>query len=126
MIEFLVLAVVAAGTGWLVRRKHRERQAAGSPDGIPCMARYPAGEGRWRSGRVYAGGGGGSRWEPRRGGAVELSGARSTGVRVPTVREGISINPGSRIVACALADGGEIEIAVMPLDVRELLEVVPE
>ncbi|MEU9032732.1 hypothetical protein [Streptomyces sp. NPDC048383] len=126
MIEFLVLGVVAAGAGWLVRRKHRTRQAAGKPVGIPCMARHPAGAGRWRAGRVHAGRGEVLRWEPRRGEAVPLSGARSTGVRVPTVREGIAINPGSRIVACALQGGGEIEIAVMPLDVRELLEAVPE
>ncbi|MFF4320203.1 hypothetical protein [Streptomyces sp. NPDC001568] len=126
MIEFVVLAVVAAGAGWLVRRKHRTRRAAAKPAGIPCMARHPAGEGRWRMGRVYADGGEVPRWEPRRGEAVPLAGARSTGVRVPTVREGISINPGSRIVACVLQGGGEIEIAVMPLDVRELLEAVPE
>ncbi|MGW7318911.1 hypothetical protein [Streptomyces sp. NPDC054865] len=126
MIEFVVLAAVAAGTGWLVRRKHRTRRAAAEPAGIPCMARHPAGEGRWRMGRVHAVPGEVPRWEPRRGGAVQLSGARATGVRVPTVREGISINPGSRIVACVLQDGGAIEIAVMPLDVRELLEAVPE
>ncbi|MEV6728499.1 hypothetical protein [Streptomyces sp. NPDC051364] len=142
MIEFLALAAAAVGVGWLVRRRHRQRVAAGSPDGIPCMARHPAGAGRWRMGRVFPGPGG-ARWVPRRGEPVPLPGGRATGVRVPSVKEGISINPGSRIVACTYgtveddaggeggeggeggAGGGSIEIAVMPLDLRELLAAVP-
>lgn len=124
VIEFLLFALVAAGTGWLLRRKHHQRREAGSPAGIPCMARRPAGGGRWRTGRVYADQDA-PRWQPGRGPAVPLAGARATGLRPPSVREGISINPGSRIVACALEDGGTMEIAVMPLDVRELLAVVP-
>ncbi|MFK0045581.1 hypothetical protein ACIQU4_15910 [Streptomyces sp. NPDC090741] len=121
------------------RRERRERIAAGTPDGIPCMARHPAGAGRWRMGRVFTGPGG-ARWVPRRGEPVPLPGGQATGVRAPSVREGISINPGSRIVACtygpagtgeagetggAGADAGTIEIAVMPLDLRELLAAVP-
>ncbi|MEV0409709.1 hypothetical protein AB0I68_02585 [Streptomyces sp. NPDC050448] len=134
MIEFLVALAAAVGAGWLVRRRHRQRPAAGSPEGIPCMARHPAGAGRWRIGRVF-GGPGGARWVPRRGEPVPLPGGRSTGVRAPSVKEGVSINPGSRIVACAYgngaggaggAHGGTIEIAVMPLDLRELLEAVPQ
>ncbi|KOU17295.1 hypothetical protein ADK52_32155 [Streptomyces sp. WM6372] len=140
MIEFLVGAAAAVGVGWLVRRKHRQRLAAGSPDGIPCMARHPAGAGRWRVGTVFTGAGG-VRWVPRRGEPVPLPGGRATGVRVPSVKEGISINPGSRIVACTYGTGGAdrtggtggtgtaagtIEIAVMPLDLRELLEAVPQ
>lgn len=47
----------------------------------------------------------------------------------------MSINPGSRIVACTYGTGGDggtgegggsIEIAVMPLDLQELLEAVPQ
>ncbi|MFF3858085.1 hypothetical protein [Streptomyces sp. NPDC002209] len=131
MIEFLALAAAAAGVGWLFRRRHRQRVAAGSPDGIPCMARHPAGAGRWRTGRVFPGPGG-ARWVPRRGEPVPLPGGRATGVRAPSVKEGMSINPGSRIVACtygtgeAGGGGGSIEIAVMPLDLRELLEAVPQ
>ncbi|MFB9587783.1 hypothetical protein [Streptomyces racemochromogenes] len=125
MIEFLFLALAAAGLGWLLRRKHRRRVAAGSPAGIPGMARTPAGGGRWRSGRLYADGGA-ARWQPGRGPAVSLAGARATAVRAPSVREGLFINPGSRIVACDLEGGGTMEIAVMPLDLRELLEAVPE
>ncbi|WP_405980876.1 hypothetical protein [Streptomyces sp. NBC_00158] len=124
MIEFLFLALAAAGLGWLLRRKQRQRAEAGSPAGIPGMARNPAGAGRWRSGRLY-GDRGAPRWQPGRGPAVPLAGARATGVRVPSVREGISINPGSRIVTCALEGGGTMEIAVMPLDLRGLLEAVP-
>ncbi|MET9470305.1 hypothetical protein ABZY44_37025 [Streptomyces sp. NPDC006544] len=131
MIEYAVLAAAAAGTGWLMRRKHRRRQAVVPAPGIPCMGRRPAGTGRWRSGRVHADRAG-ARWVPGRGEPVPLAGFRATGVRVPSVKEGISINPGSRIVTCALpapADAGTggasasaaIEIAVMPLDLRELL-----
>lgn len=132
VIEFAVVALAAAGTGWLMRRKHRSRVAAGNVAGIPCMARTPAGRGRWRMGRVYVDGGA-ARWVPRRGEPVELTGGRATAVRAPSVKEGISINPGSRIVTCTLGDGsgeaggdGGIEIAVMPLDLRELLAAVPQ
>lgn len=122
----MFFAGAAAGAGWLLRRKHLQRRATAPVPGIPCMARHPAGAGRWRSGRVYADQGA-PRWQPSRGEPVLLTGARATGVRVPSVKEGISINPGSRIVTCAyegVAPG--IEIAVMPLDLRELLEAVPE
>nr|WSX52090.1 hypothetical protein OG409_26085 [Streptomyces sp. NBC_00974] len=140
MIEYAVLAAAAAGTGWLMRRKHRRRLAVAPAPGIPCMGRCPAGRGRRRSGRVHADQAG-SRWVPGRGEPVALAGFRVTGVRVPSVKEGISINPGSRIVTCAQAAPAEagtgetsatsetaetsataaIEIAVMPLDLRELL-----
>ncbi|MFJ6484894.1 MULTISPECIES: hypothetical protein [unclassified Streptomyces] len=125
MIE--IVGVVAGGVvaGWLLRRKHRARVAAGPAAGIPCMGRTPAGEGRWRVGRVYADQGA-ARWVPRRGESVALPGGRATGIRVPSVKEGISINPGSRIVTCSYDGGGSIEIAVMPFDVRELLEAVPQ
>lgn len=132
MIEYVVLAGAAAGTAWLMRRKHRSRQAGAPVPGIPCMARRPAGSGRWRSGRVYADQGA-ARWVPGRGEPVALTGARATGVRVPSVKEGISINPGSRIVTCEFAEdsggddgSGGMEIAVMPLDLRELLAAVPQ
>ncbi|MFE2877128.1 hypothetical protein ACFXG6_22570 [Streptomyces roseus] len=111
-----------------LRRKRRERLAARTPDGIPCMARHPVGAGRWRVGRVLTGHGGGARWVPRRGEPVPLPAGRATGVRAPSVKEAMAINPGSRIVACTYGDGGaggSIEIAVMPLDLRELLAAVP-
>ncbi|MEU8842866.1 hypothetical protein AB0D97_27645 [Streptomyces roseus] len=111
-----------------LRRKRHERLAALTPDGIPCMARHPAGAGRWRMGRVLTGPGG-TRWVPRRGEPVPLPAGRATGVRPPSVKEGMAINPGSRIVACTYGTGdadGSIEIAVMPLDLRELLEAVPQ
>lgn len=127
MIEYVVLAGAAAGTGWLMRRKHLRRQAVAPVPGIPCMARRPAGTGRWRSGRVYAGQDA-ARWVPGRGEPVALTGGRVTGVRAPSMKEGISINPGSRIVTVGFAedDGGGMEIAVMPLDLRELLAALPE
>lgn len=119
----VVVVLAAAGAGWLLRRKHLARTATGPVPGIPGMARRPAGEGRWRAGRVYADEGA-ARWVPQRGEPVPLPGGRATGVRVPSVKEGISINPGSRIVTCTYEGGGSIEIAVMPLDLRELLEAV--
>ncbi|KOU53468.1 hypothetical protein ADK55_15495 [Streptomyces sp. WM4235] len=124
VIEFVVAAAAVAGVGWLVRRKHRERQAAEVVPGLPGMARLPAGEGRWRMGRLYVDGGA-PRWEPQRGPVVELAGARATAVRAPSVKEGMSINPGSRIVTCARPGGADIEIAVMALDLREFLDAVP-
>ncbi|MET9691876.1 hypothetical protein ABZY81_25905 [Streptomyces sp. NPDC006514] len=125
MIEIVGVVLGAAGAGWLLRRKHRARLVAGPAAGIPGMGRVPAGEGRWRMGRVYVDQGA-ARWVPRRGESVALPGGRATGIRVPSVKEGISINPGSRIVTCAYDGGGSIEIAVMPFDVRELLEAVPQ
>lgn len=125
VIEFVVVVLGAAGAGWLLRRKHLRRVAGGPVPGIPCMARHPAGEGRWRTGRVYVDQGV-ARWVPGRGEPVALPGGRATALRAPSVREGISINPGSRIVTCTYEGGGSIEIAVMPLDLRELLEGVPQ
>ncbi|MFD3804625.1 hypothetical protein ACFWSF_36680 [Streptomyces sp. NPDC058611] len=124
MIEIVVALLAAAGAGWLLRRKHLRRVAAGPVPGIPCMARQPAGAGRWRPGRVYAEEGE-ARWAPVRGEPVPLPDGRAAAVRAPSVKEAMSINPGSRIVTCAYGDGGTIEIAVMALDLRELLEVVP-
>lgn len=124
MFGFLFLAVLAALTGRLVRRLQRRRAAAGSPTGVPCMARRPAGRGRWRAGRVEVDQGAARlTW---RGPAVDLTGARATAVRPPSVREGLSINPGSRIVTCALPAGPAIEIAVMSPHLGELLAAVPE
>ncbi|MFD3543888.1 hypothetical protein ACFWUQ_30905 [Streptomyces sp. NPDC058662] len=125
MIEIVVAVLAAAGAGWLLRRKHLARTASGPVPGIPGMARRPAGAGRWRPGRVYADEGG-ARWVPQRGEPLPLPGARATGVRVPSVKEGMSINPGSRIVTCVYGAGDGIEIAVMALDLREFLEAVPQ
>ncbi|MET9699752.1 hypothetical protein ABZY31_22905 [Streptomyces sp. NPDC006529] len=127
MIEFVCVLLVAGGAGWLVRRRLRRRAAAGpdaAPLGIPGMARLPAGQGRWRMGRV-CGGPGEVRWVPARGEPVALDGVRSTGVRSPSVREGMSINPGSRILSCVHA-GGTADIAVMALDLAELRGLVPQ
>lgn len=128
MIEILAAVLAAAGAGRLLRRKHLARTAADPVPGIPCMARRPAGAGRWRAGRVYADQGGGARWVPERGEPLALTAARATGVRAPSVKEALAINPGSRIVTCTYegdgephVDAGAVEIAVMPLDLRELL-----
>ncbi|MFF5448498.1 hypothetical protein [Streptomyces sp. NPDC012888] len=127
-----LLAVAAAFVFRLFRREHRRRAAAGPVPGIPCMLRRPAGEGRWRAGRITAGAEGEPpgtvRWTPSRGTPVPLPGLVHTQIRVPTVREGMAINPGSRIVRCEDPTGPEtaaLEIAVMPLDLAELLRLVP-
>ncbi|MEV8536709.1 hypothetical protein [Streptomyces sp. NPDC051211] len=119
-----ILATSAGGVGWLLRRKHLERVAAGPVGGIPCMVRSPAGQGRWRAGRV-GGDAGGLWWEPARRAVVPLPGLAYTEVRAPSVREGMAINPGSRIVRCE-GDGGSIEIAVMALHLAELLKELPQ
>lgn len=93
-------------------RDSRHGPASGRPGPLE------AGTGVRRGGRGPLG--------PPRGAALPLPGARATGLRVPSIKEGISINPGSRIVTCTYEGGGSIEIAVMPLDVRELLEAVPQ
>lgn len=123
----MVAVLAAAGAGWLLRRKHLRRTAAGPVPGIPGMARQPAGTGRWRPGRVHADGGA-ARWIPVRGEPAPLPHGRATAVRAPSVKEAMSINPGSRIVTCTYGDGGDggtIEIAVMALDLHELLEAIP-
>jgi hypothetical protein len=50
-------------------------------------------------------------------------GLRRTGVRAPSVREGLTINPRSRIVECRSAEG-EVLIAVMPEDLEQVTEAV--
>ncbi|MFI9293188.1 hypothetical protein [Streptomyces gardneri] len=124
MIELLFFAAVAALVGWLMERKRRQRStaaavaavAAGEAAGVPCMVKWSALGSRWRAGRLVIGAGP-PVWRASWG-RRELalpSDLRRTGVRSPSAREGMSINPGSRILEYA-SSGGVVLVAVMPDD----------
>ncbi|MCB5164188.1 hypothetical protein LG634_04970 [Streptomyces bambusae] len=116
-------------TGFLRRSLGRPaaQAAPAAPPGVHCMLRRTALARRWRPGRLLTGAvplG----WAPSFGrGSLQTLPAdlRRTGVRGPTVREGMSVNPGSRIVECGSAEG-PVLIAVMPGDLAAVLAAVPE
>ncbi|MER8042533.1 hypothetical protein [Streptomyces sp. NPDC094032] len=127
MIELVVLVAVVVLVGWLVVRKQKQRSAAiasGEEAGVPCMLKWPAQGARWKAGRLLIGGGSGGSlvWQPSSGKQeVPLpTDLRRTGLRPPTMREGMTINPSSRIVECQSSSDGDILIAVMPLDLPHL------
>ncbi|WP_424217485.1 hypothetical protein ACN20G_35560 (plasmid) [Streptomyces sp. BI20] len=108
--------------------RDRARRTALLPTGVPGMARRPAGTGRWRPGLVAPGPDGALRWIPDRGPATDLPPQVHWDPRTPTVREGITINPGSRVLRCAPAADPtteQWELAVMPLDLRALTTLIP-
>ncbi|MEU7070267.1 hypothetical protein AB0B30_18395 [Streptomyces narbonensis] len=117
MLEIAILAAVAALVGWLMNRKRRQRSAAvaaGETAGVPCMLKWSAHGSRWRAGRLLIGAGP-PVWKASWGGR-ELAlptDLRRTGTRAPSTREGMSINPGSRILEYA-SSAGVVLIAVMP------------
>ncbi|MEV8434933.1 hypothetical protein [Streptomyces chartreusis] len=45
------------------------------------------------------------------------------GVRSPSLREAVAVNPGSRIVACESSDG-EVLIAVMPPELDHVIKAL--
>ncbi|MEU3482707.1 hypothetical protein ACI2LO_14930 [Streptomyces sp. NPDC033754] len=117
MIEFAFFAALAALVGWLVNRKRQQRSttiAAGEVAEVPCMLKWAAQGSRWRAGRLLIGANPPA-WKPSRGKPEVALPAdlRRTGTRSPSVREGMSINPGSRIVECT-SSGEAVLIAVMP------------
>ncbi|MEU3689914.1 hypothetical protein [Streptomyces narbonensis] len=117
MIELAFFAAVAALVGWLMSRKRRQRStaiAAGEAAGVPCMLKWPAHGSRWRAGRLLIGAGP-PVWRASWG-SRELAlptDLRRTGTRPPSAREGMSINPGCRILEYA-SSGGVVLVAVMP------------
>lgn len=128
VIELGFFAVLAALAGWLMRRRARQRSEAmadGEPAEVPCMLKWAALGSRWKVGRLLLTG-----TDPllrtsfpgRREVALPR-GLRRTGVRAPSVREGLTINPRSRIVECESAEG-EVLIAVMPEDLEHVTEAV--
>ncbi|MFF2524236.1 hypothetical protein ACFVTW_19375, partial [Streptomyces liangshanensis] len=61
--------------------------------------------------------------DPRRSAGQALAlpaDLRHTGTRPPSVREGLSVNPGSRILECESATDGPLLIAVMPDEVAHV------
>ncbi|WP_078968532.1 MULTISPECIES: hypothetical protein [unclassified Streptomyces] len=128
MIDVLTALAAGALVTWLIRRKVRQRaEDAGRGDeiGVPCMLRHPAREGRWLRGRMLIGPAG-MTWEAgsRAGAAVSLPAElRRVGLRVPSLREAITINGGSRIVECASPEG-TVLIAVMPYEVEHVLKAL--
>ncbi|SBT88989.1 hypothetical protein GA0115233_100639 [Streptomyces sp. DI166] len=125
----LAMCVAAAGlVGWLVRRKRQQRStatAAGEPAGLPCMLRWSAQGARWRPGRLLIGEAGPLVWQPSWGKreAALPAGLRQTGLRSPTMREAMGLNPRSRIVECESSEG-EVLVAVMPEDLDELIKAL--
>ncbi|MFF8837016.1 hypothetical protein [Streptomyces sp. NPDC015130] len=119
MIELAFFAAFAALVGWLMRRKQRQRSAAvaaGETAGVPCMLKWSAHGSRWRAGRLLIGEGP-PVWRASWG-SRELAlptDLRRTGTRSPSAREGMSINPGSRILEYA-SSGGVVLVAVMPYE----------
>lgn len=128
MIDIVLSVGAAVLVGWLVRRKRRRRAdavAGGESVGVPCMVRWPGRRARWKAGRLVVGGVGPLVWKPAFGSReVALPGGlRRAGVRTPSLREAVSINPGSRIVRCVSSDG-EILIAVMPEDLDRVIKAL--
>ncbi|MFE9045855.1 hypothetical protein ACFYOG_33770 [Streptomyces sp. NPDC007818] len=127
MIELTIGVVAAACVGWLLRRKQKQRSAAaaaGEPVGLPCMLKWSAQGSRWKPGRLLTGA---DRllWQPswgRRSVALPAD-LRQAGVRSPSTREGMVINPGSRIVTCDSSDG-EVLIAVMPPELDHVIKAL--
>ncbi|TXS50124.1 hypothetical protein EAO77_27835 [Streptomyces sp. t39] len=99
-----------------MRRKHQQRStamAAGEVAGVPCMLKWPAQVSRWRAGRLLAGANP-LIWKSTFGNQATLpADLRKVGVRSPSLREAVAVNPGCRVVECNSSDG-EVLIAVMP------------
>ncbi|MFE7431581.1 hypothetical protein ACFU78_01095 [Streptomyces tendae] len=127
MIELVLGAVAAVLVGWLMRRKRQQRStaiAAGEQAGVPCMLKWPDQGSRWRAGRVLIGAGP-LVWKPSFGKqkAALPAGLRRAGVRSPSLREAVSLNPRSRIVECESSDG-EVLIAVMPEELDHVIKAL--
>lgn len=110
-----------------MRRKQQQRStavAAGEPAGVPCMLKWSAQGSRWRAGRLLVGAGP-LVWKPSFGKqeAVLPADLCQAGVRSPSLREAVTVNPGSRIVECDSSDG-EVLIAVMPPELDHVIKAL--
>lgn len=98
--------------------------SAGRPAGVPCMLKWSAQGSRWKAGRLLIGAGP-LVWKSSPG-KREVTLPRDlaqAGVRSPSLREGMTINPGSRIVTCE-SSGGEVLIAVMPTELHQVTKAL--
>ncbi|MEV0491687.1 hypothetical protein [Streptomyces atratus] len=123
VIDCVVLGVVGSLVGVLIRRRHRQRSAraaAGAPTGIPCMIKRPSHGNRWRPGQLLTHATP-LTWRPAYGTSTVVlpDDLHLTAVRAVSTREGLVINPGSRVVECASSDGSAL-IAVMPMDLEQV------
>jgi hypothetical protein len=125
VIELVGLFVAAGLTGWLFRRKAKQRAvsaAQGNVIKVPCMLGHPSLAGRWLRGRMLIGPST-MAWEPRTraGAAIALPAElRQVSLRSPSLREAMKINGGSRIVECTSSEGAVL-IAVMPNELDHVL-----
>jgi hypothetical protein len=125
VIELVGLFVAAGLTGWLFRRKAKQRAvsaAQGNVIKVPCMLGHPSLAGRWLRGRMLIGPST-MAWEPRTraGAAISLPAElRQVSLRSPSLREAMKINGGSRIVECTSSEGAVL-IAVMPNELDHVL-----
>ncbi|MFE3516104.1 hypothetical protein [Streptomyces sp. NPDC059166] len=127
MIELTMGVVAAALIGWLMRRRQQQRSTAiadGKPAGVPCMLKWSAQGSRWRAGRLLISAGP-LVWKPSFGTqeAVLPADLCRAGVRSPSLREAVAVNPGSRIVVCDSSDG-EVLIAVMPPELDHMIKAL--
>ncbi|MFB9434607.1 hypothetical protein [Streptomyces showdoensis] len=127
MIEVVVGMAGAALVGWLIHRKQQQRSSAiasGQQAGVHCMLKFAERGSRWKAGRLLIGAGP-LVWKPSFGRKETALPAdlRQAELRSPSMREGMSINPASRIVECESSDG-KISIAVMPPDLDHVIKAL--
>ncbi|MGW7358568.1 hypothetical protein ACWGI0_18545 [Streptomyces sp. NPDC054802] len=127
MVELVLLGALASLIGWLVHRKQRQRSSAPAPAdeaGIACMIKGGPGGTRWRPGRLLVGAGP-LAWKASWGGRTVVlpAGLRRTGLRPPSMREAMGLNPRSRIIECE-AGGETVLIAVMPEELDPVVKAL--
>ncbi|MCX5396125.1 hypothetical protein [Streptomyces sp. NBC_00102] len=127
MFELVIGVVAAALVGRLMRRKQQQRStaiAAGEPAGVPCRLKWSAQGSRWRAGRLLISPGP-LVWKPSLGSQeiVLPADLRQAGLRSPSLREAVSVNPGSRIMECD-SSGGKVLIAVMPVELDHVIKAL--
>ncbi|MFJ3581722.1 hypothetical protein ACIPPS_05720 [Streptomyces sp. NPDC090127] len=88
------------------------------------MLKWPTQGSRWRAGHLLIGDGP-LVWKPSFGKreAVLPADLCQAGVRSPSLRETVAVNPGSRIVECD-SSVGEVLIAVMPLELDHVIKAL--
>ncbi|MEW2634545.1 hypothetical protein AB0903_23625 [Streptomyces sp. NPDC048389] len=127
MVELVLFGALASLVGWLVHRKQRQRSSAATAKdetGIACMVKGGPGGARWRPGRLLTGAGP-LAWKASWGGRTVVlpTGLRRTGLRPPSMREALGLNPRARIIECAAGDE-VVLIAVMPEELEPVVKAL--